>query len=69
MQYDYDELYEQALKKLEASKQNFVVNDLINMTLPNSGEPTDFKIWEECVVESVKHHLSVMDRWSLMKHE
>jgi len=37
---------------------------IINKTLPNDSEPTDFDVWRECLVESVADHRTVIEEWA-----
>jgi hypothetical protein len=40
----YDELEKSLLAEIEESENNPVINDLINQTLKNTSEPTDFDV-------------------------
>jgi hypothetical protein len=65
----YEKLYNSMLKELEESEANPVINELISQSLPNSSEATDFDSWRQCTERSVTRNWSVIEEWSLMKHE
>jgi len=37
---------------------------IINKTLPNDSEATDFDVWRECLAESVADHKAVIEEWA-----
>jgi len=55
---------EKHLAELEEYRSNPEVMAMVNKTLPNDSEPTDFGVWMKCLTESVRDHMAVMDEWA-----
>lgn len=55
---------EKHMAELEQYQSNPELMAMINKTLPNDSEPTDFGVWMECLTESVKDHKAVIDAWA-----
>jgi hypothetical protein len=63
----YDELEKTLLAEVEESESNPIINTLINQSLKNTSEATDFDIWTESTVRTIESNLKVIEEWSLMK--
>lgn len=50
--------------ELERYQSNPELMAIVNKTLPNDSEPTDFDVWMECLDESVNDHKPVIDKWA-----
>jgi len=62
----YDELEKTLLAEVEESESNPVINALINQSLKNTSESTDFDIWAESTARTIESSLEAIEEWSLM---
>jgi len=60
----YDLFVEEHLAELERYQSSPELMAIINQTLPNDSEKTDFAVWRECLTESVADHKDVIDEWA-----
>jgi hypothetical protein len=65
----YDELEKSLSVEIEESENNPIINDLINQTLKNTSEPTDFDVWAESTAQTVACGIDAIEEWSLMRHD
>jgi len=52
------------LAELKRYQSNPELMAIVNKTLPNDSEPTDFDVWIDCLAESVEDHKTVIDKWA-----
>jgi hypothetical protein len=65
----YDVLEKTLLADIAESEHNPVISALINQTLANTSEPTDFDVWAESTAQTVERSLEAIEAWSLMKRD
>lgn len=55
---------ERQLAELEQYQSSPEIMAIVNKTLPNASEPTNFDLWLECLAESVRDHKAVIEEWA-----
>jgi hypothetical protein len=63
----YAELEARIISKIDAYEGNTIVEELINYKLPNTSNPTDFDVWNECAAQSVERNSAAIKEWGQMK--
>ena len=65
----YERLEETLLREFDEADNNPVVNDVLNYTLPNSSEPTDYGLWEEGASYFLKDNHNMLQEWDRMTND